>query len=316
MLEVVFEDSAAGGMSAAIGWTGRVGGAFGPVVLCRRDGQTPSRAELRRLRQEMEARERRSWAEAAPLEGRREDIVPLSLLLSVGPIDESGIGPARRSVLEALYPDFEEQGYLEKSLEKARQGLAAILERAGRGEPLRVWSSRSPDDACGLCWLLEQLRPLGFETLDVTLVRLPEFQARPDGAVVRYAGWGEVEPHQFGRMALSGERLPVNAVRMMADRWRELRRENAPLRAVLNGRLVSAPETLYDFWILREIAAQEAEFHEAVLIANVIGKHRLGIGDGWIAHRVEQFIRDGLLEPVTEARPGGPRYRRILRKRA
>lgn len=315
MLEVVFEDSAAGSMSAAIGWTGRTGGAFGPVVLCQRDRQTPSRAEIRRLRQEMEVRERRSRVDAVPLEGRREDIVPLSLLLSVGPIDEDGVGPARRSVLEALYPDFEEQRHLEKVLEKSRQGLAAILERAGQGEPIRVWSSRNPDDACGLCWLIAQLRPVGFEALDVTLVRLPEFQARPDGTVVQYAGWGEVEPHRFGRMALSGEKLPVNAIRMMADHWGTLRRENAPLRAVLNGRLVSAPETLYDSWIFREIAAQEPEFREAVLIGNVIGKYRLGIGDGWIARRVEQFIRDGLLEPVTEAKPGDPHYRRILRRR-
>lgn len=311
MLEVVFEESAAGSMSAAIGWTGRTGGVFGAIV-CQRDGQTPSRAEIRRLRQEMEARERQSWAEAVPLEGRREDIVSLSFLLSVGPIDEDGIGPARRAVLEDLCPDRAEN--LERVLEKSRQGLSTLLERAGQGEPIRVWSSRNPDDACGLCWLMEQLRPAGFEALDVTLVRLPEFQALPDGAVVRYAGWGEVEPHQFGRMALSGEKLPVNAIRMMADHWGALRRENAPLRAVLNGRLVSAPETLYDSWILREIAAQEPEFHEAVLIGTIIGKYRLGIGDDWIARRVEQFIRDGLLEPVTEAKPGAPHYRRTLRR--
>lgn len=311
MLEVVFEESAAGSMSAAIGRTGRTGGIFGAVV-CQRSGQTPSRAEIRRLRQEMEARERQAWAEAVPLEGRREDVVSLSLLLSIGPIDEDGIGPARRAVLEDLCPDRAEN--LERVLEKSRRGLSTLLERAGQGEPIRVWSSRGPDDACGLCWLMEQLRPVGFEALDVTLVRLPEFQARPDGTVVQYAGWGAVEPHQFGRMALSGEKIPVNAIRMMADHWGALRRENAPLRAVLNGRLVSAPETLYDFWILREIAAQEPEFREAVLIGNVIGKYRLGIGDDWIARRVEQFIRDGLLEPVTEAKPGAPHYRRTLRR--
>lgn len=141
MLEVVFETNAAGGMSIAIGRTGRIGGAFGAVVY-QRDGQKPSRAEVRRLQREVEAREWQAWAEAVPLEGRREDIVPLSLLLSVGSIDEDGIGPARRAVLKELYPDLGEE--LEKLLEKSRQGLAAILERAGQGEPLRVWSSCAP----------------------------------------------------------------------------------------------------------------------------------------------------------------------------
>ena len=147
----------------------------------------------------------------------------------------------------------------------------------------------------------ERLRPIGFENLDVTVVRLPEFQERPDGTAVQYAGWGEVEPYQFGRMAGTGERLPVSAGRMMADRWKQLQRENAPLRAVLNGRLVSAPESLYDPYILREIDAQDQEFRGADVVGNVIGKYQLGIGDGWIVRRMEQFIRSGILEPVTQA---------------
>ena len=139
---------------------------------------------------------------------------------------------------------------------------------------------------------------------------------RPDGAVVQYVGWGEVEPYQFGRMALSGEKLPVNAMRMMADRWKQLQQENAPLRAVLNGRLVSAPESLYDSYILREIAAQGQEFNGAMVVGNVLGKYRLGIGDGWVAWRMEQFIREGLIEPVTPVERDWPSYRRVFRKGA
>lgn len=123
-----------------------------------------------------------------PLEGSRGDILPFSPLLSAGNIDENGIGPKRKSLLCSLYP-----------------------ERAGKGEPVRVWSGDNPDEACGLCWLMEQLRPIGFDALDVTLVRLPAFQERPDGSAVRYTSWGEVEPYQFGRMALLGGKLPAAA---------------------------------------------------------------------------------------------------------
>lgn len=93
----------------------------------------------------------------------------------------------------------------------------------------------------------------------------------------------EVEPYRFGEMALLGEKLPANLLRSLASRWEELRRENATLRAVLNGALVSVPDTLYDACILRELEKQEDEFMEARLIGQVLGKYRLGIGDAWIA---------------------------------
>ena len=318
MLEVVFGDSAAGGMSAAIGRKKPIIIASAPVIsITKRPGPELSRAEIRKAQEEAEERRRReerSWAEAVPLEGSDRDIFSFDLLLSTGAIDEDGIGPARKSVLCALYPEWADQ--MGKTVEEGQKNLSVLLERAEKGESIRVWSSNNPEEACGLYWLMEQLRPIGFENLDITLVRLPEFPERPDGAVVQYVGWGEVEPYQFGRMALSGEKLPVNAMRMMADRWKQLQQENAPLRAVLNGRLVSAPESLYDSYILREIAAQGQEFNGAMVVGNVLGKYRLGIGGGWVAWRMEQFIREGLIEPVTPVERDWPSYRRVFRKGA
>lgn len=94
-----------------------------------------------------------------------------------------------------------------------------------------------------------------------------------------------------------------------------MRKENSPLRTILNGQLLSVPETFYDFFILREIDAQRNEFPEAAVAGNMLGKYRLGIGDAWVALRIEEFVQDGLLEAVTMASPGDPVYHRILHKR-
>lgn len=161
---------------------------------------------------------------------------------------------------------------------------------------------------------MEQLRPVGLEKLDVTVVELPEWEKRPDGCIVQYTGWGEIEPYRFGEMALLEKKLPVNLLRSLASHWVELQQENATLRAVLNGKLVSAPECLYDTFILRELEKQENEFNEARLVGQVLGKYQLGIGDAWIALRIEQFIKDGLLIPITVPEPGTPIYHRILQK--
>ncbi len=55
---------------------------------------------------------------------------------------------------------------------------------------------------------------------------------------------------------------------------------------------------------------------EAQVVGRVLGKYRLGIGDAWVALRIEQFVQDGLLEPVTQPAQGEPAYHRILRKSA
>lgn len=318
MLEVVFSDSVAGAMLVAIGHQHR-GMRHTAVIVADMDGEQNtaiSQAEIEKFQREAEEHERRGWENAVPFESDREKIINLPLALSIGNISETGIGSEREKALSLLmgtFPDMASQ-VVGKLLNTARKSYDVLLKQVQNGEAIRVWVSREPDAMCGLYWLMEQLRPIGLETLDVTLMELPEWEERPDGTVVRYTGWGEVEPYRFGAMVRLGKKLPVNALRGLASRWRELQQENSTLRAVLNGKLVSAPESLYDTFILRELEKQENEFKEAQLVGQVLGKYQLGIGDDWIALRIEQFIKEGLLNPITAPEPDTPIYHRILQK--
>lgn len=72
---------------------------------------------------------------------------------------------------------------------------------------------------------------------------------------------------------------------------------------------------MYDSYILRELKAQDGEFLEARAIGMILGKYQLGIGDAWIAHRIEQFVKERLFEVLTPPDPDGPTYSRTLRKK-
>ena len=107
MLEVLFSDSAAGSMKVGMCRGLEIGGCVG-VIATDEKGRPVSPEETARLQRETEEKERRRWAEALPLEGDPRDILPLSLALSVGPIDEEGIGPLREETLTRLlsiYPE-------------------------------------------------------------------------------------------------------------------------------------------------------------------------------------------------------------------
>ena len=53
---------------------------------------------------------------------------------------------------------------------------------------------------------------------------------------------------------------------------------------------------------------------EAYLIGKVLGNYSLGISDSFLALRIEKFIKDGILQPITKAKSEDPSYHRMLRK--
>lgn len=98
-------------------------------------------------------------------------------------------------------------------------------------------------------------------------------------------------------------------------KWVQLQNENAPLRVMLNGKLQSVSEDIYDSFILREIEEQPEQFRMALVIGKVLGKYQLGISDVWISKRIDNMIENGILEIIQDSPKGEANYRRILRKR-
>lgn len=246
------------------------------------------------------------------------DVYGLELGLSVGDISGEIPGEARRGVLYELchfspdVPGIAQQ--LEWKNQQNEEGTRAVLSRAAAGEAVRIWYSGQPDELCGCCWLLAQLNGLKGKRGAVRVISLPLYVERADGVIVSYNGWGEVSPDEWGSFLSREYIVPSAAFTAAAIRWRELAQKNAPLRAVVSGRLVSVPEDFYDSFLRRELNGLPEEFQEAVLIDNVIGKYQMGVGDGWLANRVEAMVKAGKLAAVTQAEKGAPLYRRILRK--
>lgn len=317
MIEILFSESAAASLSVAACNGKNIGGVSSAIIVGE-DGesQASNQEEIQKMIREHEEKERINWEKAIPIEIDRKDILCFPVALSIGDITEQELGKQRNAALQKLmsiYPDDVKPAALEM-LDTAKKSLKELFDRAEKGEAIRIWTSDTPDEACGFCWLIDQLKSIGFENLDITYVKLPDFHVMPDGTVVLYSGWGEVAPHQWGHMSSCGQKLTVNYMHALSFRWQQLKKENAPLRAVVNRQLVSVSESFYDSFILRELEEQEDEFIEAKLIGKVIGKYSLGISDSLIALRIDSFINDGMLKPITQAKPEYPSYHRMLRK--
>ena len=96
------------------------------------------------------------------------------------------------------------------------------------------------------------------------------------------------------------EPLPPVMLGAMAHRWEVLRQENAPLRAVVNGRVRSVGEDFYDEMIRRHLP--EGQTKIANIIGEVLGREKPGIGDVWLAERIRQMLSTGELRMLQEDR--------------
>ena len=319
MIEILFGDSACGSLKMAQSYGKgeyQGGGAVG-VLISHEDGRKPTKKEINAIRREYEEKERSAWESAVPLGGRSSDIYGFWLMLSMGDISENQPDVERMKVLERVYsifPDSDGQRTAREMLKKVNENLKAVRERVDLGEPVRIWYSSQPDEMCGLYWFMYQLNQWKVSDGQVCIVKLPEWEEVADRTIVRKTNWGETHPGEWYKYIELQKNVSSIFIRDYASHWSELQIENASLRIVLNGQLVSASEKVYDDLIISEINAEGDEFREAVIIGRILGKYRLGISDSLISFRIEEMISAGKLTVVSEAGKDMPVYHRQLKK--
>lgn len=289
MLELCFSQSARGGLRCAQHCGGGGRKVFG-VIVGRDDGRPATRKEIRQAQKQAQQKREALDREAIPLGGTAADVLGLSLGLDMEDIREP-LGEARRELLRRWYDGNDEAADQDwqETLESADR-----LRACGTGDAVRIWVDHTPSSACGL---LHAASILEKTSAAVSVVPLPRW--REEGkAVVSYQGWGEVEPELFGHFLSREEPVPPRILGVMASRWRELQRENAPLRAVVNGWIRSVGEDFYDGLIRKHIP--EGQTKIALIIGDVLGWEKPGIGDIWLVERIRWMLSAGELRMVRE----------------
>lgn len=239
------------------------------------------------------------------------DVLSLPFALSFGDISEPVPGPKRLAALERLYGAVSRQA---QAVAAEVIGYVSKLEQfKAPGAEVRVWYSDAPDELCGFASLMEWLMQIHFAG-PVWAVKQPCPNLLPDDSAEFFRDWGEVEPERWKFFSRLTQPVSPEEQAAWSCIWRELRRENAPLRAVVNGRLMSVPPDFYDSILRREIRGLETEFDEAFLIGRTICRLP-ALGDAIIALRVQEMIDRGELAVIgTDATPDAAVYWRRLRR--
>ena len=233
------------------------------------------------------------------LEGSSADVALLMLALDMGDLSGAEDWSKRREVLWTMAgpppADWEKahEGCLAEDWNTSMETLRR-LRNAGT-EPDRIWAAPwCPNDVCSVYRICDLLRDTETPISVVWAPRVGMVWGTKERRELR--GMGEIAPEALGAMAAE-EVLP--ALRQSyADRWRELVLENAPLRAVVNGRLSSVSEDFYDF-ALRAALPEEPVKMGKVLVDALTALP--GVGDGWLYRRLLAMLAAG---EIREVAPG------------
>ena len=246
------------------------------------------------------------------LDGQGSEVIGASFNLDIGDISKDVFSEKRKNIFFEMRRspytyDKEEEKRLKEFWSESISDLQKLVDSARNGEDIRIWYSDAPYSICGFYYVNPLLNNYNCK---VTAIKLPEYETKED-VITYYSSWGEIEPEEFYKF------IPLEKVVTKLERnyitleWLELQRHNAPLRAVVNGKLTGVPEDFYDYFIFLNIP--NGKFKMARLIGEVLGKHQLGIGDWWIAKRIKNIISKGQIEIIKDSKFD---YEKILKKRS
>ncbi|MDO4740767.1 MAG: DUF3658 domain-containing protein [Eubacteriales bacterium] len=294
MLEVAFSESVAGALKFAAGRKkGQAIEQGAAAVFC------DDPAEKERILAKLQ--EPKTWR-GGELDCRAKDVVSLHLQLEYGDLSALETEPAvRLEALQSLYAEF--PGVPEELIQSAQSALESILS----AQEMRLWiGEQDAGDIIAACWLCHILRG---RNVKMHAVYLPAIEQDGD-AVVRHAGAGDFEPERLSLEAEKTHGLTPEMQRYMANRFCELKEENAPLRAMVNGAVLSVPEDLYDPAL--RACVPEGECKLGMIVGRALGSLR-AVGDDLLRVRVRRWIAEGVLEEVSPARDENP-YSAVVRR--
>lgn len=166
--------------------------------------------------------------------------------------------------------------------------------------PRTVWTSRAAaKEWAGFLEIAHRLGTGSYEVIDVTDAGLICHPGDQPDATYAAAAVGQLQPEAFVRAEVWASRAALGPdERAACDAlWRGLRAENAPLRVVEGGWLVSAPLTHFDA-LLAEQADEgwrKAAFVVGSAMARAAGNGHY-VGDALLSARLDALIEAGMLD--------------------
>jgi hypothetical protein len=184
--------------------------------------------------------------------GIDDEVADISEELDFGPISHGPLADREPWLDQHVPMDFGDHDWLAEAEARFRECVAHDAERL-------IWiAPTSASEQAGLYWYLSQ-----FGGSDVSMA-VADFPLGGTWNGKSPLKLGELGIEPMGQLYDACPRKPWNANRFPEGRWNALVAEDALLRVINDGRLVSAPEDYFDDFLLARCPVKWVKFHRVI----------------------------------------------------
>lgn len=218
-------------------------------------------------------------------------VIRLPLLLGLGDIAQADLFETRRTLLK-IRSAHESGSTIDGWDQAIHDGVSELDEAIGKRETLRIWWTDLPDESCGFAWLCDYLKD---QLVSATFVHVPLiFKNYPFEFQLSHFEDASLFDFVYRDCLKTEQLLSRNICLTYSYLWRDLRRDNTPLRIMINGHLMSQPINFYDRFLLSHVTS--THFNRiASVIEKTIEEGPLGVPGWWYRHRIDYLISNRVL---------------------
>lgn len=241
--------------------------------------------------------------------GCAQDVLSLHLLADMGDISRLEQPESRHALYAKWLTAYEKAADYTAEIQRFEDMLKnhiRLLKMAAETEtPIRFWWSDAPSEICGLYWAMHFLKGT---RAPLRAIRIPRYAQVTPGSAMIVPSTSSLAPEDFYNMITYEQEIPAGEQEAMAREWQTLVKENAPLRADVNGMLLSVPVDFYDAFLLRHLP--DTPFYAANIIGQAMAEKAIGIDAWWYRDRLLEMKHAGILRrlPTPENLPADMLY--------
>ena len=241
----------------------------------------------------------------------RDNLYKLQMEAEIGDISEIPFGEKRKQDFANRY-GTKERAYREQRFNNVSKKISEIELKAKQGEKIRIWYSEQSSEMCAFCYFLCLLDMWEIENKNIFFIKLPGYILFENGEYEKHPSTGSYEPELLIKSLKLQQQLSFSYKSFHINQWKRAQCENTGMRTVLSGEIISVYEDFYDQIILTEIEKSADIIKETDLLAPSLTKTNTNVK--FIISRIDNLIRDGILEVVEEQRDV-PYFSRTFKKK-
>ncbi len=209
-------------------------------------------------------------------------VICIGYAFDVGNIRAKDLIYERRKTLLELELNRYDDKQLYDILRKQKDDMDILLKTIRTGGEIRIWRSSEPHNICAFLFLCDIICDYN---INAYCVDLPS----------NYSSWAFLQGRMYSCMQSNSYLLPHDEITAYRNRWKTLQKENAPLRAIVDGEVTSVSEEFYDDIIKQNITC---ECSIGQVLRNITRSNNSSASYGWLALRIKTMIDAGKIKVV------------------